>query len=142
MTEERRATFAEDLQAVEEALERDLSGDELNMLVTMRDAGKTAEAIAAVLAKETPPANPSTRLYEAVGSTGTVVDITDIPIPTDEELAEAAAAEPAPNRTGLDRGEPVNMGPDGEQGPDAPRPRRQITRPRARSGVVISRDTD
>ena len=97
------STFNEDMLEVERLLERELSEDELNMLVTMRDAGKTPAQIAEVLAKEPPKADPRTVRYEGIGSTGRVVDITNIPVPEDLPEAENAAdaaltaeGEPAP----------------------------------------------
>src|SRR3990172_1105843 len=81
--EEDMSTFAEDMDAVEALLDRELSGLDIAMLVQMRDAGKDVPTIAAIIGKEPPKANPRTKRYEGVGNTGTVVDITDMPIPDD-----------------------------------------------------------
>jgi hypothetical protein len=66
---------------VERLLKRELSSSELDMLVRMRDAGKSPADIAEVLGREAPRADPRTRRYEAIGN-NVLVDITDVPIPT------------------------------------------------------------
>lgn len=83
-------TLGQFMDDVERRLGRDVSTEELNLMVKMRAAGKDSATVAGVFAVDEVPPEPRTVRYEAVGGS-TVVEITGIPVGDESDAAQAEA---------------------------------------------------